>query len=173
MVDLDVDQGSMCIPGCLTVVPLDKAALSVEVGSVHFCHCLSPLTFVVSQTGFKYTTPLIYFHGYTHPKENIELYRSLVTTLAARINDRLSRDLNARASGIVVNTNGWIDGEGFNLMLHTIQTLAIDVVLVVSHDKLYSTLGSALKATVWGSQVTVVKLPKSGGVVSKVRSGLL
>ena len=34
MVDLDTDQGSFCIPGCLTAVPLDKNCLSVEVISL-------------------------------------------------------------------------------------------------------------------------------------------
>jgi polyribonucleotide 5'-hydroxyl-kinase len=31
LVDLDVNQGSFSIPGCITAVPLEKANLSVEV----------------------------------------------------------------------------------------------------------------------------------------------
>jgi polyribonucleotide 5'-hydroxyl-kinase len=31
LVDLDVGQGSLCIPGCICAVPLDKSILSVEV----------------------------------------------------------------------------------------------------------------------------------------------
>eukprot|EP00428_Durinskia_dybowskii_P085932 CAMPEP_0170436592 /NCGR_PEP_ID=MMETSP0117_2-20130122/44224_1 /TAXON_ID=400756 /ORGANISM="Durinskia baltica, Strain CSIRO CS-38" /LENGTH=434 /DNA_ID=CAMNT_0010696639 /DNA_START=70 /DNA_END=1371 /DNA_ORIENTATION=- len=148
LVDLDVDQGKFCIPGCITAMPLDKTALSVE-------------------TGFKNITPLVYFHGYAHPKENVELYRTLISSLAAKINDRVSRDLDARSSGLIVDTSGWIDGEGFNLIMHAIQALSVDVVLVMSHDKLYSNLGAALQTQGMAGQVTVVKLPRSGGVVTK------
>lgn len=119
-----------------------------------------------SQTGFKNTVPLVYFHGYTNPKDNIELYKTLISNLASKINDRLARDEDARSSGIIVNTTGWIDGEGFTLLMHAIQTLGIDVVLVMGHDKLYSNLITALDGT--AKAATVVKLPRSGGVVSRV-----
>ena len=35
LVDLDVDQGKFCIPGCITAMPLDKTALSVEVNVIY------------------------------------------------------------------------------------------------------------------------------------------
>ena len=98
----------------------------------------------------------------------MELYRTLISSLAAKINDRVSRDLDARSSGLIVDTSGWIDGEGFNLIMHAIQALSVDVVLVMSHDKLYSNLGAALQTQGMAGQVTVVKLPRSGGVVTKV-----
>lgn len=34
MIDLDVGQGTFCIPGCITAAPLDKTCLNVEV----FCY---------------------------------------------------------------------------------------------------------------------------------------
>lgn len=90
----------------------------------------------------------------------------MITNLAAKINARLALDEDARASGIVVNTSAYSDGEGLSLIQHTVAALGIDVVLVMSHDKLYSTLSATLKST--QPPVTVVKLPKSGGVVTKV-----
>jgi len=95
------------------------------------------------------------------------LYKTLITHVGQRVNDRLARDLDARASGIIVNTCGWIDEEGFPSLMHAIQALSIDIVLVVGHDKLYSTFTTALEGS--GRNVTVVKLPRSGGVVTKVR----
>ena len=83
------------------------------------------------------------------------------------MNDRLARDVDARASGILVNTCSWTDSDGYALLLHTIDALSIDVVLVMAQDKLYSNLVSALGGN---KAVTVVKLPKSGGVVTKVRN---
>lgn len=110
--------------------------------------------------------PLVYFHGYTNPKDNIELYKTLISNVAGKIDDRLARDEDARSSGIVVNTTGWIDGDGFTLLLHAIQALTIDVVLVMGQDKLYSNLVTALDGA--AKSTTVVKLPRSGGVVSRV-----
>mmetsp|Transcript_8265 Transcript_8265/g.18502 ORF Transcript_8265/g.18502 Transcript_8265/m.18502 type:complete len:339 (+) Transcript_8265:519-1535(+) len=144
MVDLDLGQGLFSIPSCLAAVPLDKTSLSVE-------------------EGFANSTPLVYFHGYNSPKDNIHLYRSLVETLAGKVEGRLQRDLDTKSSGLIVNSCGWIDGEGFELLLHTIRTMSIDVVLVMGHDKLYSNLTSSLG----GAAVTVVKLPRSGGVVQR------
>lgn len=79
----------------------------------------------------------------------------------------MARDLDARASGLIVNTCGWIDGDGFPVLMHAIHALSIDIVLVVGHDKLYSNFMTALEGN--GRNVTVVKLPRSGGVVTKVR----
>lgn len=123
------------------------------------------------QTGFKNVTPLVYFHGYTHPKENTELYNTLITNLGAKIDERFARDVDARASGLIVNTCGWIDTEGFPVLMHAIHALSIDIVLVVGHDKLYSSFTTAL--TGYSRNVTVVKLARSGGVVTKVKSIIL
>lgn len=105
----------------------------------------------------------MYFHGHNSPKENVDLYKLLVSTLAQKIRGRFDRDIDARASGIIVNTSGWIDGPGFDVILHCVNALEIDVVLVMSHDRLHSSLTAAL-----GEHVTVVKLAHSGGVVQRV-----
>jgi polyribonucleotide 5'-hydroxyl-kinase len=111
---------------------------------------------------------LNYFHGHTAADKNVELYKNLVANLASRVEERLACDQAARASGIVVNTCGWIDGEGFNVLMHALDAFKIDIVLVIGHDKLYSTFLTALKGRPEQS-VTVVKLQRSGGVVMRVR----
>lgn len=178
-VDLDVGQGMYGVPGCMCAVPLDRSSLNVEEG---LCSA----------------TPLVFFHGYNSPKENVELYKALATNLANKVNERLKRDIDAKSSGIIVNTCGWIDqGEGFDLLLHCIKAFAIDVVLVMNHDKLYSNLRTSLHQMQSQQQqqqqnggkgggknnnrggsgtsgsnssntgVVVVKLPRSGGVVTR------
>jgi polyribonucleotide 5'-hydroxyl-kinase len=108
----------------------------------------------------------VYFHGHNQPKDNLELYKLLITNLAAKVNGRLALDEDARASGLIVNTSAYTDGEGLAVIQHAVAALSLDVVLVMSHDKLYSTLSAAFKSS--QPAVTVVKLPKSGGVVNKV-----
>jgi polyribonucleotide 5'-hydroxyl-kinase len=91
----------------------------------------------------------------------------------------------AAASGVVVNTMGWIDKAGYGLLLHALEALAIDVVLVVDHEKLHAELsrdlrGKKIKVVGGGGggedggagpeterDVQVWKLQKSGGVVER------
>lgn len=66
----------------------------------------------------------------------------------------------ARSSGIIINTCGWVDGVGYELLIYAIDTLNADIVLVLDQDRLYSDLTEAYK----GKSVQLVKLQKSGGV---------
>lgn len=108
--------------------------------------------------------PLSYFFGHAHPKDNIDLYNKFVDILAAQVRARLDADVDCRSSGVIVSTMGWVDSGSSDLIQHLIRAFNIDVILVMNHDKLFSTL-SGLNA----QGITVVKLPTSGGVVRKVR----
>jgi polyribonucleotide 5'-hydroxyl-kinase len=88
--------------------------------------------------------PLVTFHGSSsqiHPT----LYKAQVDHLATSIHKRLQQDDYANASGIIVNTNGWIRDEGYELLLHTVTALDISVILVIGHDRLYSLLTTHYK----------------------------
>ena len=99
------------------------------------------------------------------------MYKTLVSTLEDKVNQRLDRDADTKASGIIVNTCGWVDGAGLDVLLHCIKALSINIVLVINHDKLYSTLTTTLdQPSNKSAGVTVVKLPVSGGVVTRVRT---
>jgi polyribonucleotide 5'-hydroxyl-kinase len=56
------------------------------------------------QEGYIQSNPLVYYFGHTSPSDNVKLYSQLVSALASRINGRLERDVDARASGIIINT---------------------------------------------------------------------
>lgn len=105
----------------------------------------------------------MYYFGHSNPSDNVKLYQQLVFLLASRIDSRLERDADARASGIIINTSGWNDQAGYEILLQCVQAFSVDVVLVMGHDKLYSKFSADV-----GDHVTVVKLPKSGGVVERV-----
>lgn len=68
-------------------------------------------------------------------------------------------------SGVIVNTMGWVDGEGYRLLVHAAKALGVNVVLVLGQDRLHSELDRDLA----GGGVDVVKLAKSGGVVTRQR----
>lgn len=90
----------------------------------------------------------------------------MVSTVAIQVDKRLAKDEDANASGIVVNTCGWVEGPGLDVVLHVIKAFSIDIILVMNHDKLYSNLVASVDGV--GSKTVVVKLPISGGIVRRV-----
>eukprot|EP01041_Mallomonas_annulata_P001478 gene1477-2841_t len=142
-VDIDVGQGSVTIPGAICAVPLDKSCLSVE-------------------EGFSLATPLVYFFGHISPRDNVELYKYFISSLASRVNERLDKDMDARASGVIINTCGWVEGAGYDILRYCVEAFAVDVVLVMGDDRLHFSLTADLP-----ENITVVKLPRSGGVVER------
>ncbi|CAL9130068.1 unnamed protein product [Musa textilis] len=86
----------------------------------------------------------------------------LVKELAGTLERQFSGNAEAKAAGMVINTMGWVEGLGYELLLHAIDTFKCDVVLVLGQEKLCSMLKDVLKSK---PNVDVVKLHKSGGVV--------
>jgi polyribonucleotide 5'-hydroxyl-kinase len=75
--------------------------------------------------------------------------------------------VQVRASGLVVNSMGWVSELGYELLRHTLGALRCGVVLVVGDERLYSQLSGELRKSDPGVQV--LKLPRSGGVVVRPR----
>lgn len=92
----------------------------------------------------------------------------MVSILAKNVHHRLDKDSDAKSSGIIVNTSGYIEGDGFNILLSSMKEFGIDVILVMGHDKLYSKLREALEAEGTLSKTVLVNLPVSGGKVARV-----
>jgi polyribonucleotide 5'-hydroxyl-kinase len=71
---------------------------------------------------------------------------------------------------------GWVDGQGYKLLLHALDALKVDNVLVIGQERLHSNLVRDMRGKRaaggggGGRDVQVWKLPKSGGVVGLVAS---
>lgn len=159
-VDLDPFDNAISVPGSLSVAPMTAAAVTVETYST----CGIPPNTV---------HPLVMYHG-SNTQFHPDLFRAQVDRLAQSINQRLAQDENARSSGIIVNSNGSIQGEGYELLLHAAEALEISVILIMGHDRLYSMMTNHYKKLQQQLQPTstttipkVLKLPRSGGVVSR------
>ncbi|KAG8387290.1 hypothetical protein BUALT_Bualt02G0006000 [Buddleja alternifolia] len=159
-VDLDISQGSITIPGCIAATPIELPIDPVE--------------------GVPLDMPLVYFHGHTTPSAIVDLYKALAKELAQVLEKQFAGNVEFRAAGM--------------LLLHAIDTLNATVVLVLGQkrfrpygpclafqslvriinlyfasctleqEKLWSMLKDVLKNK---PNVDVVKLQKSGGVVSR------
>jgi polyribonucleotide 5'-hydroxyl-kinase len=169
-VDLDPMENALSVPGTLAVAPMTAAAVTVET----YCTTGLPPNSI---------HPLVAWHG-SSSQLHVDLFRAQVESLAAKINQRLEGDEQARSSGIIVNTNGWIQDEGFDLLCKVAESLQINVILVMGHDRLYSMLTTHYKTNNSSSSsssnnnssstpepqegaVKILKLPRSGGIVSR------
>ncbi|XP_046736937.1 protein CLP1 homolog [Diprion similis] len=144
-VDLDVGQGDIAIPGTVGALLVERPANIVE--------------------GFSQQAPLVFHFGHSSPSANTALYNLLVSRLAEVCSDRLQANKKAKASGIVINTCGWIKGAGYKLLTHAAQAFEVDAILVLDQERLYNELVRDMP-----DFVKVVFLPKSGGVVERSKS---
>jgi polyribonucleotide 5'-hydroxyl-kinase len=168
-VDLDPADNGLSVPGSLAAVPMTREAVT-------------PQSYATGGLPAGTASPLVMWHGSLQPQP--DLFKAQVTALGQKIHARLQSDEWARSSGLIVNTNGWIEDEGYQLLLHTVQAFQITVVLVVGHDRLYSMMrnhltgkpggeadggngGSNGNGFNTGDAVKVIKVPRSGGVVSR------
>ena len=141
-VDLDPSQG-LPIPGAISAIPIVRPASITE--------------------GFDPVTPLSYYFGHLSPSKNTELYLAQVTELSRALDQRLDKSAEMKKGGVIVNTCGQIDGDGFEVLKSIVSIMKIDVVLVMDNDRLFA----QMKSEFGSKNVQVVKIPKSGGVVAR------
>lgn len=141
-VDLDVGQGAVTLPGSICAVSLERA---VDI-----------------ESGFEGTTPLVYYYGYTSPGENPKSYNALVSRLANLVEQRLASDREMDSIGIIVNTCGWVENVGYQTMMYAMKALQVNVIVVLGDERLYSEIA---RETQGDTNLNLIKLPKSGGVV--------
>ncbi len=54
-------------------------------------------------------------------------------------------NVDVQSAGLVINTMGFIEGLGYDLLLHAISALRADVVLVLGQERLFNQLRTHLK----------------------------
>jgi len=141
-IDLDVGQGCS-VPAMVAAVPIERPVDAAE--------------------GYEYTAPLVYWFGDVSPSSNPDLYKGQVANLVRNVNRRMELNKEASVGGLITNMCGWIDGMGYDLIRHAIDTTDTNVVLVLDNERLYSDLHQDLQ----NRRIQVIKLNKSGGVVTR------
>eukprot|EP00986_Skeletonema_menzelii_P016377 scaffold14392_cov151-Skeletonema_menzelii.AAC.17 len=183
LVDLDASQNMLSVPGTMAVCPISADGISAESNGT--------ASLMMSGGGGSNNAvmPFVLFYGSQDLNDHPDLYKAQLDKMGKVIDGRLSGDVDARASGIIVNASGLIEDVGYTYLLHAIDSFRINVVIVLGHDRLYSMLGTHFKkqaqqqqqqnedtTTVEVVKVTkqpkLIKLPRSGGVVSRDASWL-
>lgn len=65
-----------------------------------------------------------------------------------------------------------MDWSGLDVILALIRDFEIDVILVMGHDQLFSSLQGSLEVGANGLKPVIVNLPVSGGKVQRVRNSV-
>ncbi|KAF5373911.1 hypothetical protein D9758_000774 [Tetrapyrgos nigripes] len=163
LVNVDPSEGGWAVPGALSAAavagPIGTCSPSNPFGSA----ATSAPTTLASNS----LLPLAYWYGHEDTKRNSVLMDRLTRNLGVHINDRLEKDQEGQAAGLIVDTpSSFASGPASTtehrqkLIKACIDAFKINVVLVVGHEKLNVEMHRT-----YGSRLTVVKIPKSGGVV--------
>ncbi|KAJ3339990.1 hypothetical protein HDU93_007539 [Gonapodya sp. JEL0774] len=151
-VDIDPGEASVTIPGSLSATPLVRPLDAEDEFST------TPLT--------SSTAPFVLYHGYPRPGEHQALYKAQVEKLAEVVGRKVAVDGEVRTSGLIIDTpSQFTESAGKELLQHTMRMLRVTVVLVIGDERLYSELSRNAARDALG--VAVVRLAKSGGVVSR------
>ncbi|XP_031786860.1 protein CLP1 homolog isoform X2 [Nasonia vitripennis] len=139
-VNLDVGQGHIGIPGTIGALLVGRPSNVIH--------------------GFSQEAPLVFHFGYLAPDSNWDLYNQLVSSLSEACIKRLeaNRKIN-KASGIIINTCGSIEDEGYESVLRAARAFEVDAILALD-DRLFSKLSRDLPKV-----SKILRLRKSGGVV--------
>lgn len=118
--DLDVGQGIISLPGTIGAFLVEKIA---HVGE-----------------GFSQKAPLAYQFGHLSPSGNDAYFDVLVQQLADITTKRMQSNKRIRSSGMIINTCGWIKGEGYRHILHMAKAFNVAGILVLGQERLYNEL---------------------------------
>ncbi|KAI0345428.1 hypothetical protein BDW22DRAFT_1412293 [Trametopsis cervina] len=163
LVNIDPSEGASMLPGTISATavsaPLQTSTPAHTLGRA----ASSAPTHMASNS----LLPLAYWYGHAEIKRNPLLLDRLIRNLGENVWDRLQDDTQGRVSGVIVdtppsfaaNTGGNADHRQ-SLIKACVDAFRINVILVVGHEK----LNVEMQRT-YGKRITVVKLPKSGGVV--------
>ncbi|KAL1115892.1 hypothetical protein AAG570_006181 [Ranatra chinensis] len=143
-VDLDVGQGQISVPGSIGSILVERPATVEE--------------------SFSQQAPLVYNFGHTSVNKNLQMFNMVVTRMAEVVLERMQSNKKANTSGIIINTCGWVKGDGYKQLTHSAQAFEVDIILVLDQEKLYNELVRDMPTF-----VKVVLLPKSGGVVERTK----
>ncbi|EMD38020.1 hypothetical protein CERSUDRAFT_113133 [Gelatoporia subvermispora B] len=161
-VNVDPSEGGWAMPGAISAASLDSPIQSSSPASTLGSTATSAPMHISSNS----LVPITYWYGHAETRRNPLLLDRLIRNLGENVAERLDNDAEGRASGIIIDTpSSFAASSAANdhrqtLIKACVDAFGINVILVVGHEKLNVEMQRA-----YGNRITVVKIPKSGGVV--------
>ncbi|KAJ7047121.1 Pre-mRNA cleavage complex II protein Clp1-domain-containing protein [Mycena alexandri] len=162
LINTDPAEGGWAAPGALSAAPVHTPLPTCSPGNPLGAAATSAPTALSSNA----LLPLAYWYGHAESKRNPLLMERIIRNIGENINDKYQVDLQGRTAGLIVDTpSSFASGPGSSderqrLIKACVDAFKINVILVVGHEK----LNVEMQRT-YASRLTVVKIPKSGGVV--------
>ncbi|CAE6523617.1 unnamed protein product [Rhizoctonia solani] len=164
LINLDVNDGGWTIPGTMSACPLSSAIPTCTPANPFGATATSAPTALSSSA----LLPIVHWFGHTDPKRNQQLVEKLIRALADSVKQKFLQDHTLNASGFIIDTpaafstsNAQGDNK-HNLIKTCVEAFDINTILIMGHDKLNVELQRIFGNS---SGITVLKVPKSGGVV--------
>ncbi|KAI8920096.1 Pre-mRNA cleavage complex II protein Clp1-domain-containing protein [Powellomyces hirtus] len=149
-VDIDPSEGSISLPGTLAAMAIGRP-IDME----------DELSASSATTG---TSPLTYYYGYPSPLDKPKLFNATVQRLSTIVKRKLG-EADVKSSGFIMNTpSQFVDVASYDTLTHAIDSFGVNAILVLGHERLYSELTRRYRQD---SGISIVKLAKSGGVVTR------
>ncbi|KAF7322484.1 mRNA cleavage and polyadenylation factor CLP1 [Mycena chlorophos] len=160
LVNLDPSEGGWAAPGAIGITPVHTPLPTSTPASPLGTAATSAPTALSSNA----LLPLAYWYGHAETRRNPLLIERIIRNLGENVKDKYQAHPEAQVAGFIVDTpSSFAVGNNEDrqrLLKATIDAFKINVILVVGHEKLNVELQRA-----YGSSISVVKVPKSGGVV--------
>ncbi|KAF7975848.1 hypothetical protein HWV62_8421 [Athelia sp. TMB] len=166
LANVDPSEGGWSCPGAISAAPIRSPLPTCSPANPLGSAATSAPTALSSNA----LLPLVYWYGHNEVKRNPLLLDRIIRNLGENVNEKWEGDPEAKASGIIVDTpssfaSGTSPGSSASDHRHTlikscIDAFRINTILVVGHEKL-----NVEMARTYGARLSVVKIPKSGGVV--------
>jgi polyribonucleotide 5'-hydroxyl-kinase len=146
VVDLDVDQGILTVPGCVSAAILEQP-WDIE-------------------KGLPFESLIAFYFGYLKPTEASYYFKTLFEHLACVLEKRNNISPDTNSSATYINTMGFANEVSYEQLLNQIDAFSCNIVIVIGQDKLYSQLLAHTKNRN-GRNFDVITLPRSGAVVTR------
>ncbi|KAH8826944.1 Pre-mRNA cleavage complex II protein Clp1-domain-containing protein [Flagelloscypha sp. PMI_526] len=164
LVNLDPGDGGWTAPGTLSAAPLDSPIPTSSPATTLGSAATSAPMALSSHA----LVPLVYWFGHAEARRNVLLYERLIGNLARDTLDKLHADPEGAVGGVLIDTpSSFATGpaeERQRLVKCVVDAFDVNVILVVGHEKLNVEMQRLFPPSTH-SNITIVKIPKSGGVV--------
>lgn len=159
MVNLDPREGVYAVPGALSAAPISDL-LDVETGwGESATNGPSPM---------HPKQPLVYYYGLESPLKNVKYYKSVINRLGVGLAARMAADPLVNGSGMIIDTPSQLVSDktqGYSIVSNIVADFSVSVIVVSGHEKLYADMLKKFKDR--SSEITIVKVPRSGGCVER------
>ncbi|EJD05703.1 Clp1-domain-containing protein [Fomitiporia mediterranea MF3/22] len=163
-VNVDPGEGGWTVPGTISACPI-STPIPTQTPANPLGSTATSAPAALSSSAL---LPLVYWYGHAEARANPLLMDRLIRNLGENVTSRQDNGPTGRSSGIIVDTPssfatglaGVPNDKKFALIRSCVDAFHINVIIVVGHEKL-----NVEMQRMFGSSQTVIKLPKSGGVV--------